>query len=149
MATAKPKKTEETKPEAAAEVKAPVTAPKRSKKKRLVDHGQAHILSTYNNTTITITDLGGNAIGWSTSGKLGFKGPKKSTPYAAGAVARDAVEKSKAFGLQRVDVFVKGIGSGRESAIRGIQNNGIQVLSIHDVTPIPHNGCRPKKVRRV
>ncbi len=126
-----------------------VQAPKRNKKKRLVDHGQAHVLSTYNNTTITITDLSGNALSWSTSGKMGFKGPKKSTPYAAGSVARDAVEKAKAFGLQRVDVFVKGIGSGRESAIRGIQNNGIQVLSIHDVTPVPHNGCRPKKVRRV
>ena len=122
---------------------------RRNKKKRLVDHGQAHILSTYNNTTITITDMSGNALSWSTSGKMGFKGPKKSTPYAAGSVARDAIEKAKAYGLQRVDVFVKGIGSGRESAIRGIQNNGIQVLSIHDVTPVPHNGCRPKKVRRV
>ncbi len=124
-------------------------AAKRNKKKRLVDHGQAHILSTYNNTTITITDLSGNALSWSTSGKMGFKGPKKSTPYAAGSVARDAIEKAKTYGLQRVDVFVKGIGSGRESAIRGIQNNGIQVLTIHDVTPVPHNGCRPKKVRRV
>lgn len=140
MATTKPETTE-----------APKTEPKakRSKKKRLVDHGQAHVLSTYNNTTITITDLSGNALSWSTSGKMGFKGPKKSTPYAAGSVARDAIEKAKAYGLQRVDVYVKGIGSGRESAIRGIQNNGIQVLSIHDVTPVPHNGCRPKKVRRV
>lgn len=137
-----------TKPET---IEAPKTEPKakRSKKKRLVDHGQAHVLSTYNNTTITITDLSGNALSWSTSGKMGFKGPKKSTPYAAGSVARDAIEKAKAYGLQRVDVYVKGIGSGRESAIRGIQNNGIQVLSIHDVTPVPHNGCRPKKVRRV
>jgi small subunit ribosomal protein S11 len=127
------------------------TTPVKAKKKakRMVDHGHAHILSTYNNTIITITDLNGNALSWSTSGSRGFKGPKKSTPYAAGAVAKDAVDKAKIYGLQRVDVFVKGIGSGRESAIRGIQNNGIEVLSITDVTPVAHNGCRPKKVRRV
>lgn len=122
----------------------------RKKARRSVDHGIAHIMSTYNNTIITITDLGGNAISWASSGNLGFKGPKKSTPYAASLVAKEAAVKAKDnTGMQRVDVLVKGIGSGRESAIRGLQNNGLQVLTIRDITPVPHNGCRPKKVRRV
>lgn len=129
------------------QAKKPVRKTKK-KNRPSVDHGQAHILSTYNNTVITLTDLNGNTLSWSSSGMMGFKGPKKSTPYAATVVAKDAVDKLGNVGMQRVDVFVKGIGSGRESAIRGLQNHGLQVLSIRDITPVPHNGCRPKKVRR-
>jgi len=124
--------------------------PKRKKKdQRTVEHGVAHIMSTYNNTVITITDLSGNAVAWSSAGSMGFKGPKKSTPYAASIVAKDVTDKLEGSGMQKVDVEVKGIGSGRESAIRGLQNNGLQVNAIRDVTPVPHNGCRPRKVRRV
>lgn len=125
-------------------------APKRKKKVRQsVRRGQAHIQATYNNTIITLTDQNGNVLAWSSAGARGFKGPKKSTPYAAGIVVKDVVEKIKDTGMQEVDVFVKGIGSGREAAVRALQANGLQVVSIKDVTPIPHNGCRPPKVRRV
>ena len=115
----------------------------------MVDHGQAHILSTYNNTAINITDLSGNTLAWSTSGKMGFKGSKKNTPYAAQVAAGECAQKAYDLGLRKVEVFVKGPGAGRESAIRTIQNVGIEVTTIKDVTPLPHNGCRPPKRRRV
>ena len=125
-------------------------APRRKKKVRQsVRRGQAHIQATYNNTIITLTDQNGNVLAWSSAGVRGFKGPKKSTPYAAGIIVKDVVKKIKDTGMQEVDVFVKGIGSGREAAVRALQANGLQVVSIKDVTPIPHNGCRPPKVRRV
>ena len=121
----------------------------KKKVKRNVRRGQAHIQATYNNTLVTITDQNGNALAQSSAGACGFKGPKKATPYAAGIIVKNVVEKIKDTGMQEVDVFVKGIGSGRESAIRALQANSLQVISIKDMTPIPHNGCRPPKVRRV
>jgi len=121
----------------------------KKKKKVMVSRGQAHITATYNNTIITLTDQNGNTLAWSSAGLMNFKGPKKSTPYAAETIVRDAVAKAKNHGLQEVDVFIKGVGSGRDSAIRSLNANGLTVLSIKDVTPIPHNGCRPKKPRRV
>jgi len=117
--------------------------------KRKISVGQAHIQSTYNNTIVSLTDNKGGLISWSSAGTLGFKGAKKATPYAAGLVVRNAVEKAKRSGLQEVDVFVKGIGSGREAAVRALVANGLSINTIKDVTPIPHNGCRPPKVRRV
>ncbi len=115
----------------------------------LKGRGQAHIKSTYNNTIINITDMNGNSICWSTSGKCGFKSAKKSTPYAASVVVKDIIDKAKDAGIKEVDVFVKGIGPAREAAIRALSANGLQLVSIKDVTPTPHNGCRPKKPRRV
>ncbi|MBU1037297.1 30S ribosomal protein S11 [Patescibacteria group bacterium] len=126
-----------------------VVKTRKKKIKRTVRHGLVYIQATYNNTVITITDQNGNVLGWSSAGVCGFKGPKKSTPYAAGIIVRNALEKVRDFGIEEVDVFVKGIGSGREAAIRALQGGGLQVVSIKDVTPIPHNGCRPPKVRRV
>ena len=114
-----------------------------------VDKGQAHIQCSFNNTIITITDTQGNAISASSSGKLGLRGSKKSTPYAAQMVMEDAAKAAKEHGLKSVDVFVKGPGQGRESAIRALQNAEIAVTSIQDVSPIPHNGCRPPKRRRL
>ena len=114
-----------------------------------VDRGQAHIQCSFNNTIITITDLQGNAISASSAGKLGLRGSKKSTPYAAQMVMEDAARAAKEHGLKSVDVFVKGPGQGRESAIRALQNLEIGVTSIQDVSPIPHNGCRPPKRRRL
>ena len=114
-----------------------------------VDKGQAHIQCSFNNTIITITDTQGNAISASSSGKLGLRGSKKSTPYAAQMVMEDAAKAAKEHGLKSVDVFVKGPGQGRESAIRALQNADIAVTSIQDVSPIPHNGCRPPKRRRL
>ena len=114
-----------------------------------VDRGQAHIQCSFNNTIVTITDTQGNAISASSSGKLGLRGSKKSTPYAAQMVMEDAARVAKEHGLKSVDVFVKGPGQGRESAIRAIQNAEIAVTSIQDVSPIPHNGCRPPKRRRL
>ena len=122
---------------------------RRSKKKRQVARGQAHILATYNNTVVTLTDQTGNALVVCSAGQLGFKGPRKSTPYAAGTVVRTAVERAQDFGLREVDVLVKGVGTGREAAIRALYANGLNVLSIKDVTPVPHNGCRPPRPRRV
>jgi small subunit ribosomal protein S11 len=122
---------------------------KRKKSVRQVSHGRAYVQATYNNTIITLTDANGNVLGWSSAGKVGFSGPKKATPYAASVIVKDVVEKTREFGLRDVNVFVKGIGSGRESAVRALNANGINVLSIKDVTPIPHNGCRPPKPRRV
>ena len=123
--------------------------PINKKQKPQVSHGIAFITATYNNTKIAIADLKGNILIWSTSGKLGFKGPRKSTPYAAGIVAKEIIEKAKEFGLRQVEVQVKGIGQGRESAIRTLNNMGISILSIKDVTSMPHNGPRPRKPRRV
>lgn len=122
---------------------------KRNRKKQMVTRGRAYVQATYNNTIVTLTDTQGNVLGWSSAGVTSFKGPKKSTPYAAGVIARDAVEKVRDYGLRQIDVFVKGVGSGREAAVRALHAQGLDILSIKDMTPIPHNGCRPKKVRRV
>lgn len=122
---------------------------KKANKKRLIFKGQAHIQCTYNNTMILVTDLSGAVLGWSSSGLLGFKGAKKSTPYAATQVVSDLVEKVRKYQMKELEVFVKGVGSGREAAIRAFSNNGFVLLSIKDLTPIPHNGCRPKRPRRV
>lgn len=122
---------------------------KQSFRKRHVAKGEVHILCTYNNTLITMTDLNGGVLGWSSSGSLGFKGSKKSTPYAATLVAQKVIEKTARFGVKDVDIFVKGVGGGREASIRAIGNAGLQINIIKDITPVPHNGCRPKKPRRV
>ena len=114
-----------------------------------ISSGRAYIKSTYNNTIVTFTDQNGNVLSWSSAGQCGFKGPKKSTPYAASIIIKDAFEKVKKHGLKEVSVFVRGIGGGRESAIRALNANGLAVNSIKDITPIPHNGCRAKKPRRV
>jgi small subunit ribosomal protein S11 len=124
-------------------------AASKKKKKKFVPHGRAYIQATYNNTIITITDPSGNVVTWSSAGRCGFKGPKKATPYAASVIVKEVAEKAKNMGLRSVDVFVKGVGSGREGAIRALNANNINVQSIKDITPIPHNGCRPPKVRRV
>ena len=124
---------------------------KRGKKKvvRHVPVGEVHIQATYNNTIVTFTDLSGGVLSWSSAGVCNFKGPKKATPYAASVIVKDAFEKAKAYGLTEVAVFVKGVAAGREGAIRALHANGLEVSAIKDITPIPHNGCRPKKVRRV
>ena len=128
----------------------PATAPRaRSKKKLQSTQGIAHIFATFNNTIITITDRQGNAICWGTSGASGFHGSRKSTPYAAQVAAMNAAKKALEAGLKEVEVFIKGPGQGRESAIRALQQAGLNVTAIKDVTPIPHNGCRPPKRRRV
>ena len=113
------------------------------------EHGQAHIQSTFNNSIITITDAAGNALSWSSSGSLGFRGSRKSTPYASQMAAETAAKAAMEHGLKSVEVYVKGPGSGREAAIRSLQAAGLEVTLIKDVTPIPHNGCRPPKRRRV
>ena len=137
--------------DAKAEKKKTVRTPRSKRKKpvRQVAVGRAYVQATYNNTIVTLTDPNGNVLGWSSAGKVGFRGPKKSTPYAASVIVKDVADKVKDSGLKEVSVFVKGIGSGRESAVRALNANGINVLSIKDVTPIPHNGCRPPKPRRV
>lgn len=122
---------------------------KKKKKVRQVSTGNAYIQATYNNTIITFTDMDGNVLAWSSAGVNGFKGPKKSTPYAASVIVSDAAEKVQPYGLKEVHVFIKGVGLGRDGAVRAINARGINILSIKDVTPIPHNGCRPKKPRRV
>ena len=125
---------------------------KKATKKRVkknVEHGQAHIQASFNNTIVTFTDNAGNALSWASAGGLGFRGSKKSTPYAAQMAAETATKAAQLHGLKTVDVFVKGPGSGREAAIRALAANGLQVTSICDVTPVPHNGCRPPKRRRV
>ena len=120
------------------------------KRKVIVEStGEAHISATFNNIIISFTNKSGQVISWSSAGKMGFKGSKKNTPYAAQTAAADAAKTALDAGLKRVDVFVKGPGSGRESAIRSISQSGIEVISIKDVTPLPHNGCRPPKQRRV
>jgi len=114
-----------------------------------INEGRIYISSSYNNTICTLTDLKGNVLGWNSAGNIGFKGTKKSTPFAASRVAEKLVEKAKKAGMERVEVFVKGVGTGRESAIRSFATKGLEILAIKDITPIPHNGCRPPKVRRV
>ena len=111
--------------------------------------GIVHVTATFNNTLVSVTDTNGNSIGWSSAGKMGFKGSRKSTAYAAQVVSQDACRQAMGHGLKEADVRVKGPGSGREAAVRAVQGLGLEILSIRDVTPIPHNGCRPKKARRV
>lgn len=125
------------------------TANRKRRDRRRVDMGQAHIQSTFNNTIVTITDTAGNALSWASAGQLGFRGSRKSTPYAAQMAADTAVKSASEYGLKSVEVFVKGPGSGREAAIRALQTAGLEINMIKDVTPIPHNGCRPPKRRRV
>jgi len=119
------------------------------KRKIYVKEGKIYVLTSYNNTIVTVTDMKGNVIVSSSAGANGFKGARKGTTYASGVVAATASKKAKEMGMERVDVFVNGPGSGRESALRSVQGAGIRVLSVRDITPIPHNGCRPKKKRRV
>lgn len=119
------------------------------KKRKEVLKGIAHIQSTFNNTIVTITDNNGNTLTWASAGSVGFKGSQKATPFAAGLAAEKAGKEAKNFGLKQIDVYVKGPGAGREAAIRSLQAVGIEILLIKDVTPIPHNGCRPPKRRRV
>ncbi|MFH1284253.1 MAG: 30S ribosomal protein S11 [Candidatus Peregrinibacteria bacterium] len=134
----------------AEEKKTEVKAKKKTKaRRRSVPVGNAHIQASYNNTIVTLTEPNGNVIAWSSAGGSGFKGARKSTPYAAQISAENAVEKSKVFGLEHVHVFVKGVGTGREQAIRGLVAAGLDILSISDLTPIPHNGCRQRKQRRI
>ena len=121
----------------------------RRRDRKNIPRGKAYVQATFNNTIITMTDPAGNVISWSSAGANGFKGSRKSTPYAAQVTAENAVRKALEHGLRQVDVFVKGPGAGREAAIRSLAAAGLQVLSIADVTPIPHNGCRPPKRRRV
>lgn len=121
----------------------------KAKGSKNVSRGIVHVTATFNNTIVSVTDANGNAIGWSSAGKMGFKGSRKSTAYAAQVVSQDACRQAMGHGLKEVDVRVKGPGSGRESAVRAVQGLGLDILSINDVTPIPHNGCRPKKARRV
>jgi small subunit ribosomal protein S11 len=121
----------------------------RRREKKNVVHGVAHIKATFNNTIISITDLEGNALSWASAGNVGFKGSRKSTPFAAQLAAEAASRRAQEHGVRRVDVLVKGPGSGRETAIRSLQASGLEVLGIKDATPVPHNGCRPRKRRRV
>ena len=121
----------------------------RKRERKVVPVGRAYIQSTFNNTIVTLTDPQGNVIAWASSGTAGFKGSRKGTPYAAQLAARDAVRKGAEHGLRQVEIYVKGPGSGREAAIRALQSAGLYITSIKDVTPIPHNGCRPPKRRRV
>jgi small subunit ribosomal protein S11 len=121
----------------------------RRKEKKNIAHGHAHIKSTFNNTIVSITDPNGNVIAWASAGHVGFKGSRKSTPFAAQMAAESAARKAQEHGVRKVDVFVKGPGSGRETAIRSLQATGLEVGTIQDVTPTPHNGCRPPKRRRV
>lgn len=132
--------------------KAQATTAKAAAKKRIVkveSYGDAHITASFNNIIISLTNKQGQVISWSSAGKMGFKGSKKNTPYAAQMASSDAAKVAFDAGLKRVDVFVKGPGSGRESAIRALSNSGIEITQIKDVTPLPHNGCRPPKKRRV
>lgn len=122
---------------------------RRKKDKKNVDHGSAHIKSTFNNSIVTLTDINGNTLAWSSAGALGFKGSRKSTPYAAQMAAETAARDAMEHGLKSVEVYVKGPGSGREATIRSLQAAGLEITLIKDVTPIPHNGCRPPKRRRV
>ncbi len=124
-------------------------ATRRRREKKNIERGAVHISSTFNNTIVTITDVNGNAISWASSGGLGFRGSRKSTPYAAQTAAETAAKAAMEHGLKSVEVFVKGPGAGREAAIRALQTAGLDVTMIKDVTPIPHNGCRPPKRRRV
>ena len=122
---------------------------KKKREKKNIQDGVAHIQSTFNNTIVTITDMGGNVIAWSSAGSKGFKGSRKSTPYAAQQAAEDAAKKAMVHGLKNLEVYVKGPGAGREAALRSLQSMGLNIKLIRDVTPIPHNGCRQSKRRRV
>ncbi|MGB4600339.1 MAG: 30S ribosomal protein S11 [Trichlorobacter sp.] len=128
---------------------APKKVVRKKKEKKNITNGVAHIQATFNNTIITITDPVGNVVAWSTSGAKGFKGSRKSTPFAAQVAAEDCARKAQEHGMRNLEVFVKGPGSGRESALRALQATGFSISFIRDVTPIPHNGCRPPKRRRV
>lgn len=119
------------------------------KAKKQVSKGKASVKCTYNNTIVSICDMGGNLLGWSSSGSLGFKGAKKATPYAATQVVGTVAEKVRKYGVEELEVYVKGVGSGREASIRALAARGFEIILIKDLTPIPHNGCRPKKPRRV
>lgn len=130
--------------EKAAEVKK-----KKKKIRRQVLKGQAHIQCTYNNTLLTFSDMSGKVLAWASAGSLGFKGAKKATPYAATQIVNAASEKVSKYGLREIEVYVKGVGSGREASIRALVNNDFEIMLIKDITPIPHNGCRPRKPRRV
>ena len=134
-------------PEATLEGEAPegAAAPRRRRGKRQLSHGQVHIKASFNNTIITITDLKGEVLAWTSGGSVGFRGSRKSTPYAAQVAAEQAARKAGEMGIRKIDVIVRGSGSGRETAIRTMQNMGLEVTNIKDVTPVPHNGCRPKK----
>ncbi|HIU94140.1 MAG TPA: 30S ribosomal protein S11 [Candidatus Aphodomorpha intestinavium] len=132
-----------------AKAKIKKTATRKRREKKNIERGAAHIRSSFNNTLVTITDLQGNAISWSSAGSLGFRGSKKSTPFASQMAAETAARAAMEHGLRTVEVYVKGPGSGREAAIRALQTAGLEVNMIKDVTPIPHNGCRPPKRRRV
>lgn len=131
------------------EVKTEIKAPKKKKIKRNVPMGVAHVHATFNNTLITITDLSGNVVSWSSSGHHGFRGSRKSTPFAAQVAAAAAAKSAAEHGMRTVQVNLKGPGSGRESAVRALQSAGLSITAIRDITPVPHNGCRPKKRRRV
>jgi small subunit ribosomal protein S11 len=153
-----PKKSKEKKSEEAApaapvsfSLDDPIEPPKivKAKGSKNISHGIAHVQATFNNTIVSITDLRGSVIGWSSAGKMGFKGSRKSTAYAAQMVAQDACRQAMGHGLKEVEVRVKGPGSGRESAVRAMQAIGLEISVIQDVTPVPHNGCRPPKQRRV
>jgi small subunit ribosomal protein S11 len=122
---------------------------KKKKIRRQILKGQAHVQCTYNNTLVTFSDMSGKVLAWSSAGSLGFKGAKKATPYAATQIVNAASEKVSKYGLREIDVFVKGVGSGREASIRALVNNDFDLQIIKDITPVPHNGCRPKKPRRV
>ena len=136
--------------DAASSAKSKSTAGGKKKKAvKVVPHGRAYIQASFNNTIVSVTDQNGDVLSWSSAGAAGFKGPKKATPYAAGQVVKRVVEALKPYGVKEVSMFVKGIGGGREGAIRAFNTNGLVVLSVKDVTPIPHNGCRPPKRRRV
>ena len=119
------------------------------KTKRTLSSAQVHIFATFNNTIITVTDQQGNTVSWTSAGSIGFKGSRKSTPFAARLAAEDAIKKTQKMGIQEVDLFIKGPGPGREAVIRAIQAQGMKIRSIADITPVPHNGCRPPKKRRM
>lgn len=125
------------------------TSSRKRREKKNIERGAAHIQSTFNNTIVTITDMNGNAVSWASAGEMGFRGSRKSTPFAAATAAETAAKTAIDCGMKTVEVYVKGPGSGRESAIRALQTAGLEVSLIKDVTPIPHNGCRPPKRRRV
>ncbi len=142
--------TEKKTPEVAESKEKSAKKTKATKKiRKHVTLGNVYVQSTYNNTIVTIADLDGNVITWSSAGSSGFKGARQATPYAAQVAAENATEKAKVYGLEKVNVFVKGLGSGREQAIRGLVAKGLEIVSINDVTPIAHNGCRKRKARRV
>jgi len=141
--------TDELKTPTTTEAEAPVKKSRKKKIKKSIARGIAHVHASFNNTILTITDREGNVIAWASAGNAGFKGPKKATPYAASIVAKNVFDRVKDTGLKEIDIVIRGVGQGRESAIRALHANGFKILSIKDITPLPHNGCRPKRPRRV